>query len=1065
MPEILEAGYFFPYFILLFIITMNLLSSDNLRVIGLWCDLTKNEHKECSPREERLLHQASSLSKTALQRDRLAQWANDLEDLADAIPDTHGLLIHQVWEGLHPPIRRQISPNHASWASFCNAIRDLQYGVETVPEKLPVPWHRQRLPLYVPYKIGDRPSNTPLVVELTAQMPHVYRGRDPTQTRIPDKKKNSKKKNTNVGDVDYVNYASDSGSDSDWESEVDDSDGEVYSDADNDNDGVSSEAAPLPSSATNTKNNKQRSTSSKAVGKPSTAAGRVSTAATTSSTSTAVRNGRSQSRKSRQAAAFNALFFGPKATAAPAFAETSHAGTAPAPPEAPALTTDKAPALTTDTAPNTTTSASTPPPTLPVPQPPAPASDKHFTDYTRYYWPKYVFPALDVSGPLRSISQVGLKLKGLLYDARKTIMNMGTAYLEIEPLLHTSPQIYTTKQWEGVIRVPSSDRGFKIGLAIQFPTHVLSLNSFDNNFRIHWRTPEAEKLHYKTRYVPDPVYDYPAWCTYTAKWLARRLRKPSKTMTLVAALSKSGKHPFRGLGKYGTNDVMAIAGFFPWILFYTVLSNPVLFCILCEAFIQFITPKALQTNSYIQSALRTNPRPPQNSGNPDFALSVTDEQRLHYAESLKVHGRKRAHVTELEATLIDQYNQHSVASWQDADAQLADALSQAQIQMMLTKPSGQKGKKTASRARSAPGISKPSDFFTCPREPVGRLPSTVAFDMSSIRFAVTQYGHLGSVIAGSAWDSVLSELQSTIPLVVKQEKEYRQLTRNIDDDASCLRFKSILLLTAGEIDILANSFPWEENPIITYYRTHPTFLDHESRIHSNSLSLIRQPTRWRETKLFSTANRKGYTWSLFRPPFIIYQPKQTKWENADEPPPPIKPPVPMFTLESEHTRDAYTFSHVKEETKGYTVGPHDFVGHGHYINLGRTSFVGLCFWHESLTQAQMLALIRARDAKTRYVKGMRKMSLADTTAEKKWRTSLKSDFRKSHASGTQIELDSYIRRERKKERAGLLDVIRVLCQEEETGKRQRGKKSSPRNSARVKNRSLIKTLAKKWHDI
>ncbi|KAK6967169.1 hypothetical protein R3P38DRAFT_2589368 [Favolaschia claudopus] len=654
---------------------MNLISSDNLRVIGLWCDLTKNEHKDCSEREERLLHHASALSKTALQRDRIGQWANDLEDLADAIPDTHGLLIYQVWEGLHPPIRRQISPNHTSWASFCTAIRDLQYGVETVPEKLPVPWHRQRLPLYVPYKIGDRPSNTPLVVKLTAQMPHVYRGRDPTQTRIPDKKKNSKKKNDNVGDVDYVNYASESGSDSDWESEVDDSD-----------------------------------------------------------------------------------------------------------------------------------------------------------DYTRYYWPKYVFPALDVSGPLRAISQVGLKLKGLLYDARKTIMNLGTAYLEIEPLLHTSPQIYTSKQWEGVIRVPSSDRGFKIGLAIQFPTHVLSLNSFDNNFRIHWRTPEAEKVHYKTRHVPavDPVHDYPAWCTYTAKWLARRLRKPSKTMTLVAALSKSGKHPFRGLGKYGTNDVMAIAGFFPWILFYTVLSNPVLFCILCEAFIQFITPKALQTKhvSYL----------PDSIGNPDFALSVTDEQRLHYAESLKVHGRKRAHVTELEATLIDH-------------------------------------------ARSASGISKPSDFFTSPRKPVGCLPSTVAFDMSSIRFAVTQYGHLGSVIAGSAWDSVLSELQSTTPLVVKQEKEYRQLTRNIDDDASRLRFKSILLLTTGEIDILANSFPWEENPIITYYRTHPTFLDHESRIHSNSLSLIRQPTRWRETNLFSTANRKGYTWSLFRPPFTIHQPKQTKWEK------------------------------------------------------------------------------------------------------------------------------------------------------------------------------------------
>ncbi|KAK6984015.1 hypothetical protein R3P38DRAFT_2576965 [Favolaschia claudopus] len=847
---------------------MNILSSENLRVIGLWCDLTKKEHKDCIEREERLLHAASSLSKTALQRDRLAQWANDIEDLADAIPDTHGLLILQVWEGLHPPIRRQISPNHASWGSFCTALRELQYGtskgsIQTAQNVVPVPWHRQRLPLHVPYKIGDRPSTTPLVVKLTAHMPEVYRGRDPTQTRIPDKKKkkgNGKKSITNA-----ANYY--------------DSDG--------------------------------------------------------------------------------------------------------------------------------STSA---------------------VHYTRYYWPKYVFPAIFVSGPLRSIRQVGLKLKGLMYDARKTIMDLGTACLEIEPLLHTSPQIYTKEQWEGIMHVPSSERGFKIGLAIEFPTHTLSFNSFDNNFRIHWRTPTEEKAHYRARYVPDPVHDYPGWCVYTAKWLARRLRKLSKTMTLVSALSRSGKHPFRGLGKYGTNDVMAIAGFFPWILFYTVLSNPVLFCILCEAFIQFITPKALQTRYDLYTT----------DSRIDSRISLTFSPGHTYAESLKVHGRKRAHVTELEARLIDQYN----------------------------------------LSRSAPGTS--SDFFTASRK-VARLPLTLAFDMSSIRFAVTQYGHLGSVIAGSAWDSVLSELQSTRSLVVKQEKEYRQLTKDIEDEPNRLRFKSIVLLTSEEIEILANSFPWEENPIITYYRTHPSFLDHETRIDSTSLSLLRQPTRWRETKLFSTANRKGYTWSLFHPPFTIYQPKQTKWDNVDEPPPLIKPPVPMFTLESERTRDAYTFSHVKEETKGYTVGPHDFVGHGHYINMGRTSyllppiskpllthncrFAGLCFWHESLTQAQMLALNRARDAKTLYVKGMRKMSLADTTAEKKWRTSRTSDFKKTHPAATNSEIASYVRRERKKERAGLLDVIRVLSQEEEVGRRQRGKNSSPRNSARVKNRSLIKTLAKKWRDI
>ncbi|KAK6967141.1 hypothetical protein R3P38DRAFT_2589411 [Favolaschia claudopus] len=838
-----------------------LYSPNHLRVIGLWCDLTKNEHKECIEREERLLHQAASFSKTALQRDRLAQWANDLEDLADAIPDTHGLLIHRVWEGLHPPIRRQISPNHNSWASFCTAIRELRYGVETIPETLPIPWHRRRLPLYVPYTIGDRPSATPLVVKLTPQMPQVYRGRDPTKTPLKR------------------------GSDSD-----DDSDAGSAWDSDSDiDDNISA----------------------------------------------------------------------------------------------------------------------------------------HPVDPDRYYWPKYVFPEIDFAGSIRAISDVGLRLKGLLFDARKTILDLGTAFLEIEPLLHTSPQIYTKKQWEGVTHVPSSARGFKIGLAVEFLSHTISLNSFDNNFRIHWRSPAEEKTHYKSRSVPDPVYDYPGWCAYTAQWLAKRLRKPNKNITLVEALGKSGKQPFRGLGKYGTNEVMAIAGFFPWILLYTVLSNPVLFCILCEAFIQFIVPKALQTRSFTYSALRSNPKPPQTRKGepPDFALSVTEDQRLQYAEELKVHGRKRSHLTELEAALIDRYNQ---------------------------------------RARSG----RLSGFFNAPKKPASPPPTT-AFDMSSIRFAVTQYGHLGSVIAGSAWQNVLSELQNDPGISAKQKKEYKQLTKHLDDNAVQLRFKSITLLEADEIQTLAQTFPWEENPIITYYRTHPLhslYPGVETRIDPASLSMIRKPTRWRDTKLISAANRKGYMWSLFYPPFVIYRPKQSK-PKKDAPPPPVKPPVQMYTLQSDRTRDEYTIQHIKSETKGYTVGPHDFVGHGYYLNLGRTSFAGLCFWHETLTESQMIALHRAHEAKIRYVKGMRKMSLADTTAEKKWRSGLVSNLKTHPLPDGDLDIARYIRRERKRERAELWATIRELSQDGDRRRRKKGTESSPRKASRVKNRSLIKTLARKWEQI
>ncbi|KAJ6569976.1 hypothetical protein B0H10DRAFT_1964888 [Mycena sp. CBHHK59/15] len=134
MPEIFEAGYFFPCYIWFFIVLITIVHGQNgLRIIGLWCDLSAGECKASKTRETALLVYARALDKQALARGHLSQWANDLQDFADAIPDTHGLMIYKVWQGLHPPIRRQISPNHASWDSFCDALRNLVHGVETVP--------------------------------------------------------------------------------------------------------------------------------------------------------------------------------------------------------------------------------------------------------------------------------------------------------------------------------------------------------------------------------------------------------------------------------------------------------------------------------------------------------------------------------------------------------------------------------------------------------------------------------------------------------------------------------------------------------------------------------------------------------------------------------------------------------------------------------------------------------------------------------------------------------------------------------------------------------------------
>ncbi|KAJ6623908.1 hypothetical protein B0H10DRAFT_1943684 [Mycena sp. CBHHK59/15] len=131
MPEIFEADYFFPCYIWFFIVIITLLHG--LNVIGLWSDLSTGECTASVDREVILLAYARTLDKQALARGCLSGLANDLQDFADAIPDTHGLMIHAVWQGLPPIIRCQISLNHASWESFCNVLQELRLDIETVP--------------------------------------------------------------------------------------------------------------------------------------------------------------------------------------------------------------------------------------------------------------------------------------------------------------------------------------------------------------------------------------------------------------------------------------------------------------------------------------------------------------------------------------------------------------------------------------------------------------------------------------------------------------------------------------------------------------------------------------------------------------------------------------------------------------------------------------------------------------------------------------------------------------------------------------------------------------------
>lgn len=70
--------------------------SSDLVVHGLWADSVEREEVGMRAREDRLLYFATTLQPKMLQTSSHRDWATRLKWLADAIPDTHGLLIKRV---------------------------------------------------------------------------------------------------------------------------------------------------------------------------------------------------------------------------------------------------------------------------------------------------------------------------------------------------------------------------------------------------------------------------------------------------------------------------------------------------------------------------------------------------------------------------------------------------------------------------------------------------------------------------------------------------------------------------------------------------------------------------------------------------------------------------------------------------------------------------------------------------------------------------------------------------------------------------------------------------------
>ncbi|KAJ7867229.1 hypothetical protein B0H14DRAFT_2572985 [Mycena olivaceomarginata] len=163
-------------------------------------------------------------------------------------------------------------------------------------------------------------------------------------------------------------------------------------------------------------------------------------------------------------------------------------------------------------------------------------------DYKSHLWPQHPSLVARVLSnhnitPQDAFTAADMELQAVHYHPRRLILDLKSCVLEanfyLEPLLHSSPQIFTLAQWEGVSRVPREERGYKVAFAIEMTTHVLALLSHDNLWHLFWRSSTE--------------------------------------------FTRLQKHRVPGSGRYCTAEILALAGIPAWTSAFDVMTRPELY--------------------------------------------------------------------------------------------------------------------------------------------------------------------------------------------------------------------------------------------------------------------------------------------------------------------------------------------------------------------------------------------------------------------------------------------------------------------------------------------------------
>ncbi|KAJ7107135.1 hypothetical protein C8R44DRAFT_885796 [Mycena epipterygia] len=655
-------------------------------------------------------------------------------------------------------------------------------------------------------------------------------------------------------------------------------------------------------------------------------------------------------------------------------------------------------------------------------------------DHSLYLWPSYLFPDLDdLELPQAAIfDKLDLELVGLEYDPRDIILDLKQCYLEIEPLLHTSPQIFKAEvkaeDREGVTRIPAKKRGFKVVMALELVTHTIAWLSSDNNCHVYWFSREDMELARPER-VPDVLLNYRKWCEYVVKWLKKQDQSPTLDSHSVSdVLSAAGNHPLRAVGRYSLDEIVTRSGIPLWTLWRTVRLNPAKLAAVLETYWLFVWERYAARWEFLGESKKLN----ELLGSDSFLLITTKDSIYKNARYNRLSIR--SYKDDSESDIMNG------APWTFDLAELAPAvLLSGHMGPLIV---GQEGWNDLYNKQAADATTKEMRALFRNRLPaslseVQKLAFKPSVDITDADRAVlfAEYGEddVNPVIRYFEQKTITNPFWMHVaPLRLRKKKknvsaEEEVDTMHVDEGGSSLIpleegwfvedeeendifMGPLPVLTDTDTDSSDDDAVADSDPGYEYEEAEdvdPTLeVEVGEDVDANEcLTLIRDPKRRKiQTRLVDSVD--GPAWTVLKPP------KFTTQENDAHTP----SNALVFVQKVNAVRTKKTLREIKH-TRLYTVGPLDFCGHAKALQVGRGWLIAPCHWHPRLSDEDQLREMAAWETIGTWKKGVAKLSKKAMGTELRLRAKVRKELKKVWWKFTRPLTEDNVVRETRRQKA------------------------------------------------